>query len=71
MTTEPLVLSTWKDINKWVITATEDQVKAALSHELGGSRVRKMYVLRLHSRMNKLRAARERKEILQQVKDRI
>lgn len=58
---------TWNSLNEAMQTATEDECKAHLKDEMKSSK-RKLFVLRVHSRLNKLRAHRERKELLAKIK---
>lgn len=57
-------LDTWANLNDYVMNAntTEQQLELLLQTELNGKK-RKMFVARIHSRMNKLRAHRERKAL--------
>jgi hypothetical protein len=56
-------LKTWIALNDAMRTADEDQCRALLAEELKG-RKRRMFCLRIHSRINRLRANRERQELL-------
>jgi hypothetical protein len=56
------VLSTWQELNSFLLSAGEDDCRTVMEAEMAGKR-RLMFVLRIHSRMNKLRAARERVEL--------
>ena len=60
-------LDTWVGLNKFIITAQEADCQKLLKLEIK-LRKRKMFALRIHSRFNKIRAARERKEILASIK---
>lgn len=57
---------TWASLNAAMQTATEDECKVYLKDEVRAGR--KIFVLRVHSRLNKLRAHRERKELLAKIK---
>ena len=57
-------LATWMVLNEVVMSLTDEQdLEQMLATERTG-RQRKMFLLRIHSRLNKLRAGRERKEII-------
>lgn len=60
-------LATWVELNEVMQSASEDFCKELLKVELK-HRKRKIFVLRIHSRLNKLRAHRERKELLAKIK---
>jgi len=62
-----MILDTWIKLNAFMQTASEDECKALMKEELK-YRKRKIFVLRVHSRLNKLRAHRERKELLAKIK---
>lgn len=53
----------WLELNAWLKTAKEPQVVKALAEERARKPSRGQYVKRIHSRLNKLRADRERKEL--------
>jgi hypothetical protein len=56
-------LQSWVSLNDTVMNLTdEDELKKLLREELKG-RKRKKFVERIHSRINKLRAEREREEL--------
>lgn len=55
-------LETWVALNEALIGADEDFCQQLLEEELNG-RNRKQFVKRIHSRLNKARADRERKEL--------
>lgn len=61
-------LATWDGLNEFVM-ATDDEaaLKKLLTEELKG-RKRAQFVKRIHSRINKLRADRERAELEEQIK---
>lgn len=56
------VLDTWNGLNSFVISADEDECQRLLDEELR-SRKRLTFALRIHSRLNRVRATRERAEI--------
>jgi hypothetical protein len=53
----------WQACNEFLRTATEDEAATLLHHERKGKQ-RVQYMLRMHARMNRERAQRERLEIL-------
>lgn len=55
-------LATWIDLNDMLRDATEEQCQQLLKAE-SESKNRKAFVARIHSRLNKARADRERKEL--------
>ena len=55
-------LETWIGLNEVLMTTKEEDAQALLDAETAG-RNRRMFTLRIHSRLNKLRAQRERKEL--------
>lgn len=56
------VLKTWIGLNDFLMSASEESCEKLLQEELKG-RKRRQFMLRIHSRLNKLRAIRERKEL--------
>jgi hypothetical protein len=56
-------MANWTTCNEFLRDATEDQAAAALKFEQQNKK-RLQYLLRIHSRMNKVRAERERAELL-------
>lgn len=56
-------LSTWDNLNEAVMKADEEKCYSLIEEEKRG-RCRKMFLLRIHSRLNKIRADRERKELV-------
>jgi len=56
---------TWRKLNENMATLTEDEVMAMLEYERTHERRVKM-LLRLHQRVNSLRVARERIELLKE-----
>jgi len=61
------VLSSWISLNTKLQTASEKDSESLLNEELLDRR-RKQFLLRIHSRINKLRAARERAQLRKQAK---
>lgn len=57
------ILASWISLNDAMREANEETCKSLLREELKG-RNRKRFVLRIHSRINKIRADRERKELM-------
>lgn len=57
-------LSTWEKLNAKMRICTEHEARFLLKLELRTKR-RKMFLLRIHSRLNYLRAGRERIEIME------
>lgn len=55
-------LATWADLNAAIMDANEADCQQLLQAELAGKR-RKQFVFRIHSRLNKVRADREREEL--------
>lgn len=53
----------WKDLNALLADAEEKDCQQLLASEKKGAR-RKQYMLRIHSRLNKVRADRERDELI-------
>lgn len=58
----PNPVQTWEDLNRVVRKADEPTCALLLSAEKKGKR-RKQFLLRIHSRLNKVRADRERAEL--------
>lgn len=56
-------LVNWESCNDYLRNATEDEARKLLEVELHGAQ-RMQYVLRIHARYNKMRAARERIELI-------
>lgn len=56
------VLRTWRALNQAMQTADEEDCNMLLKEELRTAK-RLPFVLRIHSRMNKIRASRERREL--------
>ena len=56
------ILRSWISLNNFIIVADEQACYQLLEEEQKG-RNRKQFVKRIHSRLNRVRAARERSEI--------
>ena len=56
------VLESWTTLNESIVSCTEKQALELMNAELDGA-CRKNFVTRCYSRYNRMRAARERKEI--------
>lgn len=56
------ILKTWVALNSAIMHMSEDECKALLEEELSG-RARKNFVKRIHCRLNKIRAHKEREEL--------
>lgn len=56
-------LVNWTALNTWLLNATEAECVALSKLERAG-RNRHRFLLRIHSRVNKLRARRERADIM-------
>ena len=56
------ILSSWLKLNSFIITADEKACLKLLEEEKQG-RQRKQFILRIHSRLNRVRANRERREL--------
>lgn len=61
----PMKPRTWKELNNVLLTATEKVCADLLAAELAGP-ARRTCLLRIHGRLDKLRRARERVELLKQ-----
>lgn len=59
------MLITWRRLNEYMATYTEEEIMAMLEYERTHERRVKM-LLRLHQRANSLRVARERIELLKE-----
>lgn len=53
---------TWRELNRWLLGATEDECLEALAAERAGPR-RRAFLIRIHARFDKLRRRREREEL--------
>jgi hypothetical protein len=62
MSTDPL--ATWDDLNRHIVVADEAVCRDLLCREREGRR-RKTFILRIHSRLNLVRAERERRELVE------
>lgn len=58
----PLILKNARTLNAFLVTAGEADCAELLQAELAGKN-RLILVLRIHSRLNRVRAAREREEL--------
>lgn len=58
------ILKSWVSLNKVICHYGEDLCKVLLDSEVKGKR-RKQFLLRIHSRLNYVRAQRERKELIE------
>ena len=60
--------STWEELNKLLLkkNTTEADCQNMLNGELNRKEPRRRFALRVHSRLNKLRGQRERREILEE-----
>jgi hypothetical protein len=58
-----LTLETWIGLNETLKTCDEEVAQQLLKAETSG-KARRQFLLRIHSRLNKLRAQRERQEII-------
>jgi predicted Abi (CAAX) family protease len=54
---------TWLELNEWLKKATEGEVAKRLRAERARHPKRVQFVRRIHSRLNKMRADRERQEL--------
>lgn len=52
----------WEILNDRLRSATEEEARSILQEELKGNR-RMQFLMRIHSRLNKVRAIRERAEL--------
>lgn len=59
-----VVPTAWKDLNKILMTSDEATTSELLAAERAGRR-RKQFLLRIHSRLNKVRAANERAQLIE------
>lgn len=53
----------WQTLNQFLKDATEEECSQLLTMELEREPPRKLFASRIFSRLNKVRAARERKEL--------
>jgi hypothetical protein len=56
-------MTEWTDLVRRLPTMTEDELRAAMAKEAAGE-ARASYMVRMHARLCKLRAGRERRELL-------
>lgn len=56
------VLKSWRELNQFIRTATENQCNELLDKEKSTLN-RRLFIRRIHSRLNKVRADRERREL--------
>lgn len=56
------ILENWASLNAAMVEADEKACRKLLNEELAGKR-RRMFIMRIHSRMNRVRADRERLEL--------
>jgi hypothetical protein len=61
------ILSSWVDLNNFIRSCDQQAAEKLLAEELAGKK-RKQFALRIHSRINKVRADKERIEILRKIK---
>ncbi len=61
-------LKSWKNLNEFLLEANEESCTYTLNKELRGKN-RIMFVLRIHSRINRLRATRERFSLRKMVRN--
>lgn len=59
-------LSSWSALNSHLKAADEAECRRLMKRELKGER-RRQFVMRIHSRLNKVRADRERVELEEQL----
>lgn len=59
----PRVFGAWDELNTAVLKMGEHECADALAAEIAGPN-RRMFKLRIHSRLNKVRAHRERRDLL-------
>ena len=62
-------IQTWVELNAVLVDVTDEvTLHRMLKEELRRGPPRQQFLLRIHSRLNKVRASRERLELLAQVK---
>lgn len=61
------ILGSWVDLNEFIRDCNQKDAEELLKAELSGKK-RKQFALRIHSRINKVRADHERLEILRKIK---
>jgi hypothetical protein len=58
----------WSELNALVMSTTDEaELTRLLNTELGSPAPRKVFVFRIKSRLNKVRGARERGELLREI----
>ena len=57
------ILRSWPALNTFLLTATEQDCQKLMARERDVGQNRARVLLRIHSRLNKLRAHRERREL--------
>lgn len=65
MATKKDALNSWNELNSYLKTADEKACENLMKAETEGKK-RQTFLLRIHSRLNKIRADRERNELLGQ-----
>lgn len=71
VTKKPLtnpVLKTWEALNDYIINADQAECEKLLTEELKG-RARTMFVFRIHSRLNRVRADEERQQLREKINE--
>ena len=58
------VLKTWRGLNEHLMTADEAECQRLIKLEQKGPRKSRTILLRIHSRLNSVRAHREREELI-------
>jgi len=58
-----IALDSWVELNLYLVDATEDDCKDLIEKEKSGKN-RPTFLRRIHSRLNRVRAERERKELV-------
>ena len=56
-------LTSWNELNDYLRDASEDECKDLIKVEMAGKN-RPTFLRRIHSRLNRVRAERERKELV-------
>lgn len=60
------ILDNWTQLNAHIVDANEAACVKLLKEELNGQR-RRMFILRIHSRLNRVRADREREALMKAI----
>lgn len=71
VTKKPLtnpILKSWEALNEHIINSGQEECKKLLEEELRG-RARTMFVFRIHSRLNKVRADEERQQLREKINE--